>query len=202
LFLFVVINNFFEISRDMYTLQSPEKPMIQQDVSVKENVPIVIAKEEKQIEIIAKQHNAERKTEPSVSRSSSPDEIINSYVKNICSKYDNVKPELVMSIIYHESRYDPRAKTGNCVGLMQVSSYWHADRATRLGASDFYDPYDNILIGVDYLSELFNTYKDPSLVLMLYNMNHEDAFKLYSEGKTSYYARSVLERAEKIKRGE
>lgn len=130
-----------------------------------------------------------------------PNEPINSYIRNICNQY-NVEPELVMSIVFHESRYRPEAKNGNCIGLMQVSTRWHSDRAARLGVKNFYDPYSNILLGVDYLSELLDKYKDPALVLMLYNMKHETAMKMYSDGKISNYARSVLAMAEEIKKGE
>lgn len=134
--------------------------------------------------------------------SKTPDEhaTINAYIRDIASRY-NIQPELVMSIIQHESRYNPRAKNGNCVGLMQVSMRWHSDRAARLGVTDFYDPYGNILIGVDYIAELFAKYKDPRLVLMLYNMKHNDAIKSYNKGEISGYAKSVLAKAEVYKKG-
>lgn len=128
---------------------------------------------------------------------------INGHVRKVCSLYNNkVSPELVASIIKHESDYNPKETTGNCVGLMQVSTYWQAERAKKLGVTDFYDPYGNILIGVDYLVELTNTYKDPKLVLMLYNMKHDTAFKMYREGKVSRYAKSVLAKAEDYQKGE
>lgn len=133
---------------------------------------------------------------------SDPNEIINSYISEICILYPNVGQALIKSIVYHESRYNPLAKNGNCVGLMQVSTYWHRDRASRLGVTDFYDSYSNILLGVDYISELLNKYKDPVLVLMLYNMDHQTALKLSRGGVTSTYARSVLAKAEEYKKGE
>lgn len=131
------------------------------------------------------------------------EQTINEYVDDICILYDNVEPELVKSIIWHESRYNPKAVNydGSCVGLMQISTFWHKSRAFELGVQDFFDPEGNILLGIDYLSELFNHYKDPVLVLMLYNMEHDTAFKLYNEGKISNYASSVLERAEMLKNG-
>lgn len=131
------------------------------------------------------------------------EEKINEYVKDICKLYKHVEPELVMSIIWHESRYNPKAVSdnGTCVGLMQVSTFWHRTRAYELGVESFFDPESNILLGVDYLNELFEQYKDPVLVLMLYNMEHDTAFELYNQGKISYYAKSVLERAESIKNG-
>lgn len=128
-------------------------------------------------------------------------ELINGYVRNVCSKY-NMDPYLIMSMIVSESNYNPKEKTGICLGLMQISTKWHGDRAKKLGVTDFYDPYGNILLGVDYLSELFNQYKDPKLVLMLYNMNHDDALRMYRNGQISTYAKTVLARADKFKKGE
>jgi hypothetical protein len=131
-----------------------------------------------------------------------PREIINSYVQDICTMYPNVEPELIMSMIEQESHYNPKATNGSCLGLMQVSTRWHKDRATRLGVTDFYDPYGNILLGVDYISGLLTKYKDPALALMFYSMKHDDAIALYRQGKISKYAQIVLARAEDLKKGE
>lgn len=100
-------------------------------------------------------------------RNQTKEEKINEYIKEICLSY-NMEPEFVEVLVYQESRYDVNAKNHNCVGLMQINTYYHADRAKRLGVTDFYDPYGNILLGVDYLSELFYQYKDPRMVLRVY----------------------------------
>lgn len=128
-------------------------------------------------------------------------DVINSYVRDIAPKY-NMDPELIMSMIVSESDYNPKATTGKCLGLMQVSSRWHKERAARLGVTDFYDPYSNILLGVDYLSELQAKYKDMRLVLMLYNMEHDTAIRLYKNGQISNYAKTIIARAEQYKKGE
>jgi hypothetical protein len=136
-------------------------------------------------------------------------EIINSYVKNVCAKYNEgknqseiIEPELVQSMIYHESRYNPKSKNGTCTGLMQVSTRWHGERAERLGVTDFYDSYSNVLLGVDYISELFYETKDIRLALMYYSMNHEDALAMYNRGEISTYAKTVLATAETYKKRE
>jgi soluble lytic murein transglycosylase-like protein len=123
-------------------------------------------------------------------------EIINTYIHDVCSKYNNISPALVNSIIEQESGFNPMAKNGDCLGLMQVSSYWHKDRAEELGVTDFYDPYSNILLGVDYLSELSDKYNDIRLVLMLYSMKHNSALKMYANGEISTYAKIVIARSE------
>lgn len=125
-------------------------------------------------------------------------EQIDSFIVDIANMYD-IEPELIQSIVWHESRYKPDAYNGNCLGLMQVSTRWHADRAEKLGVTDFYDPYGNILLGVDYISELMDRYDDPALALMMYNMKHSTAMSLYEKGEISFYAKSVLERAELLK---
>lgn len=129
------------------------------------------------------------------------EEQIDLYVEDICEDY-GVDPYIVKSIIWHESRYNPNAANGNCVGLMQISTYWNAKRANELGIIDFYDPYSNILIGVDIISDMLNNNNDIKLTLMLYNMDHDTAYSWYSQGKISDYALSVLDRAESLRRGD
>jgi len=127
-------------------------------------------------------------------------ELIDLYVADICEQYD-FDPLIIHSVIWHESRYKPEAKNTTHLGLMQVSTRWHMGRAERLGVEDFYDPYGNILLGVDYLSEIANRYDDMRLVLMTYNMGDKRAKELFNNNEISWYATSVLERAEELKTG-
>lgn len=120
---------------------------------------------------------------------------INEYVSLICDGYSNVTPELIQSVIMSESSYDPNAKNGDYVGLMQVGQRWHRERASNLGVEDLYDPYGNILVGVDYLDELIaSTNGDCALALMIYNMGYKKAYQLYSSGHISSYASTILSR--------
>lgn len=128
------------------------------------------------------------------------EEIINGYIETICEQY-GVEPEIVQSMVYYESRYDPKAKNGQYVGLMQISKTGFKARAKALGVTDFYDPYSNILLGTDFLAELINTYGDVDLALMLYSMNWKDAFAMHKKGKVNNYAYLVLKRAEELKQG-
>lgn len=127
-------------------------------------------------------------------------EQINKYITDVCSLYPNVDPSLIMSIVEHESRYQPQVENGKCIGLMQVSSYWNKSRMEKLGVTNLHDPHDNILVGVDYISELLTKYKDTSLVLMLYNMDWNTAFKMHKQGRVSNYAKSVLARQTEIQK--
>ena len=130
------------------------------------------------------------------------EEIVASYVFDICKSYPNVDPYIVLSVIYQESRFTPNVSSGNCVGLMQVSTYWHRDRAARLNVNDFLDPYSNILIGVDLLSELSEIANgDVYYTLMLYNQTMDSAKQMHLQGIISDYAKEVVNRADEYRGG-
>lgn len=117
----------------------------------------------------------------------------------ITSEDHNICPELVEAIIEAESSWNPKAQNGDCVGLMQISESWHQDRMARLGVTDLADPYDNILVGVDYLSELFERYEDVGAVLMKYN--GDSRLPEYLEtGEMSEYAEKILTRSAELER--
>lgn len=120
------------------------------------------------------------------------------YIEIVCED-KHICPELVESIIEAESSWNPKAQNGDCIGLMQVSESWHKGRMARLGVSDLTDPYDNILVGIDYLSELFARYEDVGAVLMKWN--GDSRLSEYMEtGELSEYAEKVLERSAELER--
>lgn len=120
------------------------------------------------------------------------------YIEIVCAE-KNVCPEFIEAVIEFESHWDPYAVNGDCIGLMQISEKYHRERMDRLGVTDLTDPYDNILVGVDYIAELFKKYEDPGMVLMLYN--GDSRAKDYLEtGKLSDYAAKVLERSAELER--
>ena len=120
------------------------------------------------------------------------------YIEIICQD-KHICPELVESIIEAESSWNPKAQNGDCIGLMQVSESWHKDRMARLGVTDLTDPYDNILVGVDYLSELFERYEDVGAVLMKWNGDSKLSEYLET-GELSEYAEKVLSRSAELER--
>lgn len=127
-----------------------------------------------------------------------PDNSLLAYVEVVAADY-NICPEFIEAVIERESRWDPDAVNGDCIGLMQISARWHKDRMERLGTADLTDPRDNILVGVDYLAELFDKYEDPGMVLMVYN--GDSRAKIYQKtGELSDYAAGILERAEELER--
>ena len=156
-----------------------------------EFVPPVVEIKEVAVAPKVEKVKVQKKKEPIVT-----DAIIDSYVNDICSMYPTIAPSLVKSVIWHESRYNPNATgTSGDLGLMQVITKWHKPRMAKLGVSNLYDPYGNILVGVDYLAEIQKSTNDISLTLMTYNMGSKKAKSLHSQGTISKYALSVIERA-------
>lgn len=89
------------------------------------------------------------------------DEIVETY-------YPNLDPAYIKAIIYRESRFEPTEvnKKTNVIGLMQIMPKWHMERARSLGVDDLTDPYGNILVGCDLLSEMTEKYS------MTYALNY------------------------------
>lgn len=120
------------------------------------------------------------------------------YIYDISEQY-NVCPELIMAIVEAESSGRADAKNGGCIGLMQVYEKYHKDRMKRLGVTDLYDPYSNILVGTDILMELAEKYEDLPLVLMKYN-GSSDAMQRYESGNYTKYAYDIMQRSEELER--
>lgn len=107
----------------------------------------------------------------------------------------NICPEFIMAIIESESSGNQYAVNGGCKGLMQIYEKYHKDRMERLGVTDIFDIRGNILVGVDYLSELFGKYEDPAMVLMVYNGDSSAWIYWNSDGNISKYANKILNRS-------
>lgn len=121
------------------------------------------------------------------------DEDIQDCIFVLCEIYD-VDPALVISIIQVESRYNSHTigDNGNSYGLMQVQPRWHEARMASLGCDDLLDPYQNVMVGVNFLAELFESGESVEWVLMTYNGGREHAYSHISNGTVSDYASSVL----------
>ncbi len=86
------------------------------------------------------------------------------YIKEAAQRYQ-VSPYLIQAVCAIESRYDPKAKSGQCYGLMQL----HRDTAKKYGV-DSHDPRENIMGGAAVLARLMQKY-DGNIhkVLHVYN---------------------------------
>ena len=125
-------------------------------------------------------------------------EELEEYIEAICEPR-HICPELIEATIERESRWNPNAVNGDCMGLMQISERWHRERMERLGVTDLLEPYDNILVGVDSMAELFERYEDPGPVLMVYH-GEKNAIEKASSGEISGYADWILTRSAELER--
>lgn len=123
------------------------------------------------------------------------------YMEELCRER-HICPELAEAVIEQESGWDPDAVNGDCIGLMQISQVSQWSRMQKLGVVDLKDPYENILVGVDLLEELYQRYEDNAAVLMYYNAGYSDRYGLgaYYGDEMSDYAQDVLARAAELER--
>lgn len=113
--------------------------------------------------------------------------------------YD-ICPELLRALVERESTFYINATNGSCKGLAQISTYWHKDRMAKLGVTEIYVPYNNVLVAADYLRELYGESDDTYYALMRYNMAIDIANELYAAGQITDYAYGIVQRAEELKR--
>ena len=118
----------------------------------------------------------------------------------VLGEQHNICPELIQAICYKESGFEPRAENGACIGIMQVNPSWHQDRMERLGVTDLYNAEDNMLVGVDYLSELLGKHEDIGVALMLYNGDSDAENVENGNARISAYAEEILRISEELER--
>lgn len=105
-----------------------------------------------------------------------------------------IRPAIVFAMIYCESTYrvDAIGDNGNAFGLMQIQPRWHSQRMAELGCTDLLNAYDNVTVGIDYLSELLERYDgDIAKALTAYNRGS------YA-GEVTAYAKAVINEAERL----
>lgn len=80
---------------------------------------------------------------------------------------------------------------------MQINESAQRDRINDLEVTDLYDPYQNVLVGIDYLVYLFETYGDNvHYVLMAYNGGEAYADRFYNKGiYSTKYSRWIVDKA-------
>lgn len=112
------------------------------------------------------------------------------YIEQLCKEYEVPAP-VVMAVIEVESNCDPElvGDNGNSWGLMQIYSTQHTARCVRLGAWNLLDPYMNVRVGIDYLSELLNCGHGIEWALSWYNGHG---------GEPCEYAYTVMVRSETL----
>lgn len=132
------------------------------------------------------------------------EESLKSICKYVGDMYD-ISPELLQAMAWVESRYEVRAISRcNAKGLCQIIQKWHGPRMERLGVTDIYDPYGNVLLCADTLDELSrHKYGDDiRYVLMAYNRGQygeKGANSLYQKGIITEYVTDVLDKEQEFK---
>lgn len=114
------------------------------------------------------------------------------YIWGVAEDY-GLDPKLVIAVIGQESNYQIRkiGDDGESTGLMQVQEKWHKDRMKRLDCIDLLDPYDNVLVGIDYLAECIEK-GGLKWGLMCYNGGPEYANAKAAQGITTEYVEGIL----------
>lgn len=115
----------------------------------------------------------------------------------------NICPELLEAMAYNESRYIPDVQNGVHYGLMQVNVQIHKKRIEKYGwtEQDMFDPYKNLMVAADFLSELFNMYGDDNPVVLAYYAGYSRTIKTYLKtGKMCPYAEMILEKSAELER--
>jgi soluble lytic murein transglycosylase-like protein len=104
-----------------------------------------------------------------------------------------IDPAVIVAMACKESSYRPSAigDGGKSFGLLQIQPRWHSARMNKLGCADLLDPYQNVVVGIDYLCDLLSKYGDMGKALTAYNRGHYN-------GTVTQYAKTILAHAEKL----
>lgn len=129
------------------------------------------------------------------------EEELQDYIFDICEEY-GVDPELIVSMIFHESNFDSAVigenDSGYSYGLMQIIPRWNYDRMERLGCLDLLNPYQNVHVGVDLLAEYIEKGYGIEWALMAYNGGPSYANRKAAEGVVSGYATRIMDDAKSL----
>lgn len=129
------------------------------------------------------------------------EEELQDYIFDICEEY-GVDPELIVSMIFHESNFDSAVigenDSGYSYGLMQIMPRWNYDRMEKLGCLDLLNPYQNVRVGVDLLAEYIQKGYGIEWALMAYNGGPSYANRKAAEGIVSGYATRIMDDAKSL----
>ena len=120
---------------------------------------------------------------------------IQRHIYDECQLHE-VPYELAMAVMYVETggtyKTDLRSKT-NDSGLFQVNDV-HKKWLKESGITDLYNPYQNSSAGIWILKDALSKGDNIHTSLMVYNMGHGGARKLWKKGiYSSKYSRKVVE---------
>lgn len=132
------------------------------------------------------------------------DEELQLFIVRECEK-NHIDAAIIMAMIERESNFkaDAIGDKGHSHGLMQIQERFHLERMKRLGCDDLLDPYQNVLVGIDYLAELLERYEDTEKALVAYNAGPTGAYNHYFRRGvySSEYSSAVIENSRNITKG-
>lgn len=130
-------------------------------------------------------------------------EDLQDYIFELCEK-NSIDPTIVVAMIFRESSFRASivGDKGKSFGLMQIQPKWNQERMDRLNCQNLLDPYQNVTVGIDLISELNEKGKSIEWVLMAYNGGQSYANKKVAKGEVSSYASKILADCVKLKNGE
>lgn len=104
------------------------------------------------------------------------------YMYELCEE-NNLSFAFAAMVMESETNFNPAAvgDDGESVGYFQINRINWERMATEYGL-DVHDPKDNIKCGVVMLTELFEKYEDPYMVLLAYKCGEHRGRELYEQG--------------------
>lgn len=128
---------------------------------------------------------------------------VQEYVNKYIEKYGNrIDAELVYSLIYTESRFNPKAENeiSYCSGIMQLAPKYFTGEIERFGYDSIFDLEGNIEIGIWYLSNLVEEHNgDLKYALTCYHCGDTGAYCYYlAHNDYDAYAYEVYGRYENM----
>lgn len=129
------------------------------------------------------------------------DKDLQDHIFDTCESY-SVDPAIVVAMIERESTFRAGVIGDNnrSFGLMQIQPKWHMERMKKLGMYELLDPYQNVVVGVDFIHELLGYGRGTTWALMAYNGGPSYANKMRENGQVSDYAKDIIVRAHELER--
>lgn len=117
-------------------------------------------------------------------------ELYRFYISQIHEQYyPDVDPYIALAVLEIESNNVPNlTSSAGAVGLMQWIPKWHAWRMAKFHLNDPFDPYTNIIVGMDYLNDLIQSTGSWRKALYGYNYSTD-------------YVNAVLAKADRLMEG-
>ncbi|MDO4730962.1 MAG: transglycosylase SLT domain-containing protein [Clostridia bacterium] len=124
------------------------------------------------------------------------------YTFNLC-KDNNISYELILGLMYYESKFDPYVVSYNTngsydSGIMQINSCNKEYLRKTYGITNLIDPYENIFAGISMISDDILKYGEND-ALMVYNMGLGGYYNAVGRGiYSTTYSNEVLSKKQEI----